>query len=50
MNSNPIKIPGPDHPILHLELDQLTPALSIQESLYWHEHRSALVLDRTCSL
>src|SRR5713101_1088786 len=31
---------------LHLELDQLTPALSIQQSLYWHEHRSALVLDQ----
>src|SRR5206468_6036573 len=31
---------------LHLELDQLTPALFIQQSLYWHERRSALVLDQ----
>src|SRR6266478_3727694 len=31
---------------LHFELDQLTPALSIQQSLCWHEHRSALVLDQ----
>jgi hypothetical protein len=25
---------------LRLELNQLTPALSIQRSLYWHEHPS----------
>src|SRR5437773_10749823 len=29
-----------------LNLIQLTPALSIRRSLYWHEHRSALVLDQ----
>jgi NAD(P)-dependent dehydrogenase (short-subunit alcohol dehydrogenase family) len=31
---------------LRLELDQHAPALPIQQSLYWHQHRSALVLDQ----
>ena len=31
---------------LHLDLEQLTPTLFLQQSLYGHERRSALVLDQ----